>query len=131
VSTVAGFKADLEKFAKKTDIAIELVVTKLAFEIYKGITQKTPVLTGRAKGNWNIGIGSIDNSINLDATSSEFGSAGFLKQPPKNAGKKAIYITNHLPYILTLEFGNANRTPNNMVSLTMNENERMVKNVIR
>tara|TARA_R110000824_G_scaffold66023_4_gene171612 strand:+ start:1009 stop:1401 length:393 start_codon:yes stop_codon:yes gene_type:complete len=126
-----SFTGDLKKFSDKTGIELEVVVRKIAFDIYRGITEKTPVLTGRAKGNWNIGLGRINNSINESATSTPKGSAGKLKIPLKGAGLKSIYITNNLPYIYTLEYGNASRTPNNMVSSTMNETARMVRNVIR
>tara|TARA_R110000823_G_scaffold299004_1_gene419666 strand:- start:95 stop:487 length:393 start_codon:yes stop_codon:yes gene_type:complete len=128
---VQAFVGDLDKFAKKTNVELEFVVRKLAFDIYKGITEKTPVLTGRAKGNWNIGTGNMDNSIDEEATSTAQGSAGRLKIPRKGAGDKVIYISNHLPYIYTLEYGNANREPNAMVTLTMNEINRMVRDVIR
>ena len=96
---------DLKKFSDKTGIELEVVVRKIAFDIYRGITEKTPVLTGRAKGNWNIGLGRINNSINESATSTPKGSAGKLKIPLKGAGLKSIYITNNLPYIYTLEYG--------------------------
>ena len=59
--SVASFNVDLNKFAKSMDIELETVVRKLAFEIYKGVTQKTPVDTGRAKANWMLGYGSINS----------------------------------------------------------------------
>ena len=46
-----NFAGDLKKFAQSTNLEIETVVRKVAFDIYKGITQKTPVDTGRAKAN--------------------------------------------------------------------------------
>ena len=128
---VQAFVGDLDKFAKKTEINIETVVRKIAFEIYIGVTKKTPVDTGRAKANWNIGTGSIDFSINeINYTVTE--NTIFTALPPPNgAGKKPIYITNNLPYINALENGSSTQAPNGMVSLTMNETQRMVRNVIR
>lgn len=131
MSNTVSFKADLDKFAKKTEVNIETVVRKIAFEIYIGVTKKTPVDTGRAKGNWNIGTGSIDLSINENASSTAQGSAGRLSEPKKGTGKKAIYISNNLPYINALENGSSEKAPNGMVSLTMNEMNRMVRDVIR
>ena len=128
---VQAFVGDLDKFAKKTEINIETVVRKIAFEIYIGVTKKTPVDTGRAKANWNIGTGSIDFSINENATSTAQGSAGRLTEPRKGAGNKVIYISNNLPYINALENGSSQKAPNGMVTLTMNEINRMVRDVIR
>tara|TARA_R110002012_G_scaffold77165_1_gene195041 strand:+ start:640 stop:1011 length:372 start_codon:yes stop_codon:yes gene_type:complete len=122
--SVASFNADLEKFAKTTDLELETVVRKVAFDVYKGITQKTPVDTGRAKANWNIGLGAIDSSITENTT--------FTALPlPKGSGKRPIYITNNLPYIGKLENGSSKQAPTGMVRLTMSSIQRSISNVIR
>jgi hypothetical protein len=122
--SVASFNSDLKKFARTVNLDIETVVRKVAFDIYKGVTQKTPVDTGRAKANWNMGYGNINYTVTENTI--------FTALPPPNgAGKKPIYITNNLPYINALENGSSTQAPNGMVSLTMNETQRMVRNVIR
>ena len=45
-------------------------------------------------------------------------------------GLKTIYITNNLPYINTLEYGNATRAPVGMVKITMNNIKVEIANVI-
>ena len=122
--SVASFNVDLNKFAKSMDIELETVVRKLAFEIYKGVTQKTPVDTGRAKANWMLGYGSINSTITNNTTFTAV-------QPPKGSGKRPIYITNNLPYINKLENGSSKQAPTGMVNLTMNEVQRSVRNVVR
>ena len=122
--SVASFNVDLNKFAKSMNIELETVVRKLAFEVYKGVTQKTPVDTGRAKANWMLGYGSINSTITNNTTFT-------LVQPPKGSGKRPIYITNNLPYISKLENGSSKQAPNGMVNLTMNEVQRSVANVVR
>ena len=47
VSTVS-FNADLQRFADKTGVKLDLVVRKVALDIYEKVTVKTPVDTGRA-----------------------------------------------------------------------------------
>lgn len=122
--TVATFNADLDKFARSTGLEIEKVVRKIAVEIYKGVTEKTPVDTGRAKANWNIGYGSINFTITKDT---QFR----IISPPKGSGKRPIYITNHLPYIGALENGSSKQAPRGMVDLTMLEAQRSIRNVVR
>jgi hypothetical protein len=122
--SVASFNVDLNKFATSMDIELETVVRKLAFEVYKGVTQKTPVDTGRAKANWMLGYGSINSTITNNTTFT-------LVQPPKGSGKRPIYITNNLPYISKLENGSSKQAPNGMVNLTMNEVQRSIRNVVR
>ena len=122
---IKTFNADLNKFAKATNLEIEEVVRKVAFDVYTGVVQKTPVDTGRAKSNWNIGKGSIDYSIRLKDFS-------FRAMPiNKGAGKNVIYITNSLPYINRLENGWSKQAPKGMVTLTMNDIQRTIRNVIR
>ena len=122
--SVASFNADLKKFAKATDLELETVVRKVAFDVYKGITQKTPVDTGRAKANWNIGLGAIDSRITKNTTFQ-------ANLPPKGAGKRPIYITNNLPYIGRLENGYSKQAPKGMVRLTMLTVQRSIRNVVR
>jgi len=122
--SVASFNVDLNKFAKSMDIELETVVRKLAFEVYKGVTQKTPVDTGRAKANWMLGYGSINSTITNNTTFT-------LVHPPEGSGKRPIYITNNLPYISKLENGSSKQAPNGMVNLTMNEVQRSIRNVVR
>ena len=124
MSSVAGFNSDLRKFAKATGVETELVVRKIAFEVLKGVVQKTPVDTGRAKANWNLGYGSANRKITNNTTFR-------LIQPPKGSGKRVIYITNHLPYINALEHGSSKQAPRGMVGLTMLDIERSIKRVIR
>jgi hypothetical protein len=128
---IQSFTGDLEKFAKASKVELEVVIRKVAFEVYTGITQKTPVDTGRAKGNWNIGLSNIDYTVNENATSSVKGQAGYENLPREGAGNKVIYITNNLPYINVLENGSSKQAPNGMVSLTMQDVQRSIRNVIR
>ena len=126
MSSVAGFNADLKKFAKASKLELELVVRKIAFEVLKGVVQKTPIKTGRAKANWNLGYGSANTRITNNTTFT-------LIEPPKGRGDKVIYITNHLPYINALEHGSSKqaRNPDGMVALTMLDIERSIRSVIR
>lgn len=121
---IQSFTGDLEKFSKATGVELETVVRKVAFDVYKGITQKTPVDTGRAKANWNIGLGAINYKVTKNTTFTAI-------EPPKGSGKKIIYITNNLPYINALENGSSTQAPKGMVSLTMLDVQRSIKNVIR
>lgn len=119
-----SFQTDLGKFAKATGLEIELVVRKLSFEVLRGVTQKTPVKTGRAKSNWNLGFGSINYNI-TNATTFK------LIVPPKGSGNKVIYITNSLPYITNLENGDSKQARGGMVKPTMSEINRSIRSVVR
>jgi len=111
----SSFEADLNKFAIRTELELDTVVRKIALSLYDGITNKTPVDTGRAKGNWNLSVDSMDTSVNPKARGKKRVS---LK---KGDGNNVIYISNSLPYIGVLEDGHSKQAPHGMVALTLAE----------
>lgn len=121
---IKNFNDELQKFILVTGVSVDKGVRTLAIRLYDGITKMTPVDTGRAQGNWNMGIGAPDLSINEGATSIQ------PFNPKIGDGLKTIYITNNLPYINVLEYGNANREPVGMVKVTMNNIKVEIANVI-
>ena len=130
---MSDFNADLARFIKKTELKADVVVRKVALQLYSGITKKTPVDTGRARANWNMNIGSIDYSVDDpeqygESTGKHKGNSAAPASPrakqlklDKGDGEKVIYITNNLPYIGELENGHSTQAPRGMVSLTLNE----------
>ena len=111
-----SFDSDLQRFAKKTGIEVEKAIRKVAFDAHGMITKKTPRDTGRAQGNWNVSVGSIDRSVNEKATQPQ------TPKLRKGDGLKPIYIVNSLPYIRRLEHGHSRKqAPNGMVRVTINE----------
>jgi hypothetical protein len=114
---MTNFELDLKKFAKETGLELELVCRKIALNAYDKVTKKTPVQTGRARGNWNTSVDKADTTIDESATQ--------IKTPSfkQGDGKKVMFIANSLPYINRLEHGWSKqaRNPNGMVSVTMAE----------
>lgn len=95
--------------------------------IYKGIVERTPVLTGRARFNWFPTTGApatqaVEETANVAVT-------GTPMQPEETArikavtskldalplGSEKVYITNNLDYILKLENGHSPKSPPNMM----------------
>ena len=120
MNDVVHFNVNLNKFVKKIGIEAEVAVRKIAFDVLRGVTKKTPVDTGRARANWNLGYQSINTKITSDTTFK-------LVEPPKGSGNKVIYITNSLPYISALENGSSQKAPKGMVMITLQEIVRSLK----
>jgi hypothetical protein len=57
------FNADIARFSEKSAVQVELLVRRLAIEIYTRITLKTPVDTGRARASWNLARGAPDLTV--------------------------------------------------------------------
>ena len=110
--SVSAFNMDLNRLAKDLGLETDKVVRKVTLQLWNGITLKTPVDTGRARGNWNLSESNADTTINESATSVQS-----YREP---TGKKAVYITNSLPYIQALEKGSSKQAPTGMVEITMN-----------
>lgn len=104
---MAKWTMDISKYAKKKGVEIKEVRKAYAFALYTSIVKKTPVDTGRARGNWNVSVGSADNSVDEKITKNQV-PAKMKKNKAeleKAKGDESIFISNNLPYITTLEYG--------------------------
>lgn len=94
------------------------LVKKLAgFTVWNGLTQKTPVDTGRARAAWNLAIGEADLSVPPE---------GYHATPmPPALGEVApgvpVIASNNLPYIGELEKGHSTQAPAGFVAMTVQE----------
>ena len=86
----------------KTKSALEYKAT--AFEIFSQVIQKTPVETGRARGNWNITTDTPDYST------TESGHSPNVETEISNEFPD-IYIANGLDYVVALEEGSSEQAP--------------------
>lgn len=116
-----SFVGDLEKFANKTEIKLDVVVKKVVIDLFAGFTLQTPVETGMARAGWMIGISTPPNGV------PEPGKEFYQKPFPDVGGVKAgqiIWIMNNVPYIRGLEYGThkygySPKAPQGMVRITI------------
>ena len=57
-------KAQIAKAIQEAALEAERDQKLVAYEILREVVESTPVKTGRARGNWNVGIGSPDRTCN-------------------------------------------------------------------
>jgi len=125
---VRSFAADVTRWTKKTKLSGEVVLRKVAFDGYRGLLFRSPVDTGRFRGNWRISIGFTDRTT-TEATSSAGPGAppttGEASQAILALGRvrwrDSIHISNSLPYAEVLEAGSSNQAPNGILSQTFHE----------
>ena len=96
----------LVKESVETESALEYKAT--AFEMFSQIIQKTPVETGRARGNWNITTDSPDYST------TESGKSPNVEVEVDNDFPD-IYIANGLDYVVELEEGKSSQAPTGII----------------
>lgn len=129
MSSGSLFTANIAAFVEKAKGNMDLVVRKVALEMFTRVVIKSPVDTGRFKGNWQVAIGSIPaGTLNLD---DKAGTATIAKVTAAALNLEAgqvIYLVNNLPYAQKLEFGHSKQAPSGMVRLTILEFNNVVEN---
>ena len=134
---------DLNKYCKDKEVELKDVRKTYAFALYTSIVKKTPVDTGRARGNWNITVGHDDTTAST-RTKPQFKN---VDEVPKVEGDETIYISNNLPYITKLEYGGypknpkggsgktvngySKQAPEGMVGVTLANNENIFNSAVR
>ena len=123
---MAKWSVDLNKFTKATKDKILDVRKTFAFLIYSSVVKKTPVDTGRARGNWLISVNNSSkaNTSRIDKRKTGAEPSETIKQEEKAKlekakGDESIYISNNLEYISALEYGHSKQAPSGMVGVTL------------
>ena len=119
--TISNLDAAINDFNDAIANALEVNVMDLSLDIYRRVTLRTPIKTGRARAAWNIAVDKENNSVPT------------YKKGKKRYQKKAVtslqgvtpfskvYITNSLPYIFVLEDGSSKQTGKHMLAMSFNE----------
>lgn len=126
-----SFSLDISKFAEKAKGNSSAVVKKVAADMFGRVVLRTPVDTGRARGNWQItfNVPAEGTSQQVDPT----GRGAISEITAKAAQWKdgAIWLTNNLPYIERLEYGWSKQAPAGMARVTVREFQSYVDSAVR
>lgn len=94
-----------------------------------GSLQGTPVDKGRARGNWQIGIGAVPSG--LIAIEDRDGAATITRESAKVLADalrenpfQTLWITNNVPYIDRLEDGWSKQAPDGWIRLAVERTRR-------
>lgn len=127
--SLAQFNAEIERFSKK--ILPAQVVTfqkKLVLQALRLLVMKTPVDTGRARGNWQVTIDTPAEGQRdvMDAQGQATIAAGLaaLESLPPFA---TVWISNNVDYIEKLEHGSSRQAPEGMMAVTVEELRAMFR----
>jgi hypothetical protein len=139
------FALDVSRWIKKTKLAPDVVVRKLALDAYTGILKRSPVLTGRFRASHRLSIGKVDLSTEAPRASVSSGGSGprpatgtdvsaALSKLTRAQFGTTIHITNALPYARPLENGSSrqtNRQPNGIYGATFEELRNNLQRAIK
>ena len=125
------FEAQISRFVEKAKGNVDLVVRKVALDMFRRVIMKSPVDTGRFKGNWQVAIGSIPaGTVQID---DKTGTATVAKVAAVALGMRAgqvIYLVNNLEYARPLEYGHSRQAPGGVVRLTIREFSQVVDKAV-
>lgn len=127
-----AFALDVSKFVQKVQARADLVVRKIALDVFSKVIMRSPVDTGRFRGNWQVAIGEIPAGT-VDVNDKE-GTATIAKVTAEALKLKAgqvIFLVNNLPYAWPLENGHSSQAPSGMVGITVVEYQQIVDAAVR
>lgn len=128
-----SFYLDLKKFGDKAERLMTIIPRKVALEVFSRVVMRTPVDTGRARGNWQANVGSPAAGV-VEATDTG-GSDTVMEIANEveswDVENVAIYLVNNLPYIVALEDGWSDQAPAGMVKVSLAEFPEIVEAMTR
>lgn len=127
------FDLQLKQSLNLAEEEIEAVIQTIGMSALRGVVLKTPVDTGRARGNW-IATRTSPTSQTFKKTDKS-GTATIAKGEAvisayDHSKHTQIVIQNNLPYINRLENGWSKQFANGMVAVTLNELMHEFRDVI-
>ena len=93
------FSREVTLFAKKAESSTDKAVRAITFSLFREVVQRTPVDTGRLKGNWQVSQGAPatgTTETSSDPTAAIAGGIGGLGS--------TTFLTNNLPYAQRIEY---------------------------
>lgn len=114
----------LEGITARAMSTTDQAVRKFVLEIVRRVVLRSPVRTGRFKGNWIVDMGAIPTGVldradpTGDTTISE---ATERVRAMRIVDDSPIWIANNLPYAQRLEYGHSKQAPHGMVRITLAE----------
>ena len=109
----------------------DLIRKKIMLDIMSRVIMRTPVDTGRARGNWHITrnrqpteqLNGVDKGVVNDRGQGASKRVSVAERVINNSNiNETVYLTNNLPYIQRLEEGySENQAPAGMVGITIRQ----------
>ena len=116
------FSIDLTRWGNSLEKEQALkFIRKIALDLLKKITVKSPVKTGRFKANWMTGIGGADETTTESTVDDAVMRGSIILSGYRDL--KQIHISNNLPYAAALEHGHSMQAPLGVAEISVEEIE--------
>ncbi len=119
---MAKWSLPIDKYVRAAKGDMNKAARAVGLELYTRLLIRSPVDTGRFRGNWMIGIAVIPETS--DPMKFNPPGAPDGEQIARFASYKlgnTIYMRNNLPYAVALERGHSGQAPSGVVRVTVGE----------
>lgn len=96
-------------------------IRKIALELLKKVTMKSPVDTGRFRANWMVGIGGADETTTDSTVNDAMMRGAIILSAYRDL--KQIHLSNNLSYAAALEHGHSKQAPLGVAEISVEEIE--------
>jgi len=119
-----SFASDMRRGVANQKKAISMIVRGTALDLSASIFRRTPVRTGRLRGNWQTELNGFSGG---EVSSSPANAIDQSKRIINRAKvEDSIFIVNNLPYAGVIERGHSKQAPQGMVGITIRAFKRLV-----
>lgn len=132
------FSDQINSFVKKTKNNLDILVTKITFDIFNRVVLKTPVDTGRARNNWIPSISTIPVTVDNNKVGDRVAEviASIINISSSSKPGDIVYLVNNVEYINVLEDGRIGKkgslqAPHGMVKITLQEFDGILINIAK
>lgn len=96
-------------------------IRKIALELLRKVTMKSPVDTGRFRANWMVGIGGADETTTDSTVNDAMMRGAIILSAYRDL--KQIHLSNNLSYAAALEHGRSMQAPLGVAEISVEEIE--------
>lgn len=133
MSRNTAFRQKVSKFVENCEKRPEQAARAIGLNLLRSVVQASPVDTGRFRGNWNVQFDAAPQvSDTKDTSGGSTISRGLDVLNRFKLGMGKIFILNHLPYSIRLEYGHSEQAPSppGIVRLTVQRFNEFVGSAI-
>lgn len=104
----------------------------VTMELHWRLSRRTPVATGRTRGNWRVGINKPDlhTDINAFDPTGENGAAEAREIARNIKAGDQVFITNALPWVKRLNAGSSKKAPAGFIEQTAAELPLIARKIV-
>lgn len=127
-----SFARQVQRFTAKTEKALDKTVRAITFALFREVIMRSPVDTGRLRGNWQT---TVNSAATTTVTRDDKTGAGPIAEVLANGGGwgSKTFLANNLPYAGRIEFDGWSHTkaPAGMVRVSFARIQRIVAKAAR